>query len=388
VISFRLVRRNLTKHRMRSLLTIASIVVAVFLICILHSLVVALESGVQGAKRDRLVVQSAVSLFVSLPLSYQGRIVEVAGVESTCKWQWFGGYFQDSSNFFANFAVDPDTLLTVYPEIEIAKGSADEWRADRRGCLIGSMLAQQFGWELGDTIPLISSIFESPTGGAWEFVVRGIYQPKSTAVDGRTMFFHWDYFQKGMEQVFDEAPGAGTFILRTAPGADQTAIMREVEELYANGPQRVNCTTEAAFQAQFVSMMGNIPLLVSAIGTGVAVAIALACVNTMLMAFREQMHDVGILKAIGFGAGRVASLMLAQSLLLCGAGGALGMLLAKGSEPVLMIGLGTMFPGYTVAPHTLLQAAALSLAIGLVAGIVPALRARSLQCVDALRMVD
>jgi putative ABC transport system permease protein len=388
VVSFRLIRRNLTKHKMRSALTIASLMVGVFLLCVLKSMVVALESGVAGAKRDRLVVQSAVSLFVGLPLSYQQRIGEVQGVQRTCKWQWFGAYYQEPSNFMGAFATDNDTLFDIYPEIEVIDGSIDEWRKDRSGCLVGDMLAQQFGWKVGQTIPLISVIFLPPGGDVWNFTVRAIYKSESSNVDRRTFFFNWDYFQKSYESVMKQSPDVGLFVMQTTPGADQNEIMRTVEALYENGPQRVQCTTEAAFQAQFLTMMGNVPFLVNSIGGGVLVAIALACINTMLMAFRDQAHDVGILKALGFTDGSVAGFMVGQSLLICAVGGGLGILLVKGLEPVFLAVIGTMFPGYAVTGRTIAIAALVTVAIGVAAGVVPAIAARRLRCVEALRSVE
>ena len=393
MVSFKLIRRNLTKHLMRSVLTIASLVVATFLLCVLRSMVVAIESGVQGSKRDRLVVQSAVSLFVQLPLSYRAKIADVPGVDKIIPFQWFGAYWQEPKNWFANFATDADLLLGVFPEIEIVEGSVEDWRKDRRGCIVGDRLAQDYHWKVGDTIPLISAIFPPPQGevksDVWDFNIRAIYTPKGTAIDARTLYFQWDYFEKGVEPSYGESPGTGTFFLRTAPGADQNEVMRRIEAMYENGPQRVTCSTEAAFQMQFVTMMGNIPTLMMSIGTGVLVAIALACVNTMLMAFRDQAHDVGIMKALGFTDGGVARFMLSQSLFLCVFGGALGVGLAKGTQPLLMMSpMGAMFPGYDVTTRTIVVVTGLSLAIGLIAGIVPAVAARRLRCVDALRAIE
>lgn len=388
MVSFKLVRRYLGKHKVRSSLTIGSLVVALFLLCMLRSLVVALDAGVRGAKRDRLVVQSAVSLFVDLPQSYQSKIAAVEGVETICKWQWFGGRHPTEEAFFAQFAVDMADLPKLYPEIAIVEGSFADVAAERRGCVVGRTLADTFGWKLGQSVPLLGTIFEGPPGDGWQFVVKAIYEPTSSAVDGNTMFFHWDYFEETVESTMGMTPGTGTYFLRTAPDADQVAIAATVEQLFDNGPQRVTCSTEAEFQAQFVSMVGNVPFFVSAIGGGVLIAIVLACINTMLMAFREQLHDAGIMKALGFTDGSVAGLMLTESLLLCGLGGFGGIALAKLTEPALRAGLGSMFPGYEVTSTTLLMAAALTLGIGLVAGVVPALRARALRVVEALRSVE
>jgi putative ABC transport system permease protein len=389
VVSFQLIRRNLLKHKVRSGLTIASIVVAIFLLCVLQSLVVALTAGVRGAKRDRLVVQSAVSLFVGLPMSYQDKIAKVAGVKNTCKFQWFGGYYQDpSKSFFAQFAVDADTFFDCYPDVELVQGTRDEFLADRQGCIIGEKLAEKYDWKIGDSVPIIGGIFPSPDGSPWIFHVKAIYHPASSALDAQTIFFQWKYLQDSLEQVTKSAPDVGTYTVKAAPDANQQEIIAAVEQMFENGPQRVNCTTEAEFQAQFVSMVGNIPFFVNAIGLGVLVAIVLACVNTMLMAFREQTHDVGILKALGFTDGGVASFMLTQSLLLCLTGGVLGLLLAKGAEPSFRAMLATTFPNYAVTPPTLAMAGGIAALIGLVSGLVPALRARQLRCVDAMRSVE
>jgi len=388
MVSLKLVRRYLLRHKVRSLLTVGSLVVALFLLCLLQSLVVALDAGVRNAKRNRLVVQSAVSLFVDLPVAYQQKIAAVEGVQHICKWQWFGGRYGDDPMAFAQFGVDMEVMDRLYPEVVIVEGSYVDVMADRRGCVIGKSLAQRHGLKLGDTIPLIGTIFPGPNGAAWEFIVRAIYEPANTAVDPGTMFFRWDYLDESVKAMTGESPGTGTYFLRTAPGADQVAVAAAIEKLFENGPQRVTSSTEAEFNAQFVSMMGNVPFFVSAIGTGVLIAIVLACINTMLLAFREQQHDAGIAKALGFTDGSVAGLMLAQSLLLCGLGGFSGLLLSKLLEPAMRALLGSQFPGYEVTNQTLLLGALVTLAIGLAAGLVPTLRARSLRVVDALRSVE
>jgi putative ABC transport system permease protein len=383
----KLVARYLTKHPVRSLLTLGSMVVAIFLLCMLRSLIVALNAGVEGAKSNRLWVQSAVSLFVELPISYQAKIAAVDGVENTCKWQWFGGYYQDPSNFFAQFAVDHETLLDVYPEIDIVEGSRDVFLEQRTTCVIGADLAREFDWQVGDRIPLIGGIFPHPDGNdvPWEFDVAGIYERRSSSIDNRTIFFHWDYFQKTLEEGSGYTPGMGTVVLRTAPGVDQQALMGNIESLFENGPQRIQVTTEAEFQAQFVSMVGNVPFFLNSIGTGVLIAILLACVNTMLMAFRQQTHDIGVLKALGFTDRSMFALMLAQSLALCLLGGLLGVLLALVSQPLVLSQLGQTFPGYTITPATVALGLMVAGVLGILAGFVPAWSARRLHSVEALR---
>jgi len=379
----KLVWRQILGHPVRSLLTVGAVFVGVFLLCMLRSVVVALNAGVDAASAARLMVQSSVSLFVSLPISYKDRIDQVEGVEAVSKWQWFGGYYQDQSNFFAQFAVDPVELFDAYPELEIAPEVKQRFLERRNACIVGEQLMDQFkdqGWEVGKTIPMIGALFPHPSGGAWEFELAGTYRSATGALDNRTMFFQWEFFEKTADE--DEC---GVFVLKVAPGADVSRIMAEIDGLYENGPQKVRTTTEKEFQRQFVTMIGAVPLFVSWIGGGAVLAILMACVNTMLLAARQQIHDVGILKALGFTDGAAFGLLLAQSLTLCLLGGALGVGVALASEPVFVSALGTFFPGYTVTPATVGQGLAAALVLGIVAGLTPAVRSARLNPVQALR---
>lgn len=383
---FRLITKNLLKHKLRVVLTIGSIAIAMFLLCTLRSLVVALDAGVREAASNRLVVQSKVSLFVYMPESYKGQLEKIAGVERVVRWNWFGGYYREPANFFAQFATDARDLLDVYPEIEIVEGSYADFLVDKRSCVLGRATAEKYGFRVGDTVPITATLFPRRDGSVWDFRVAAIYRSKKKNLDDNTLFFETQYLDKSLETGEASGPsGAGIFVLKIAPGVDQTALMSEIDAMYENGPQVVQTTTEAEWQAQFVSMVGNIPLFVSSIGTGVMIAILLAALNTMLMSAREQTRDVGVLKALGFTDATVFGLLMGQSLTMCGIGGLLGVMIAIGLEPPMVKFLGTMFPGYEITDATLLLALGLSLAIGVLAGIAPALRARTMHVIEALR---
>ncbi len=387
MLYLRLIVRNLTRHPLRSFLTLGGVVFGFLLLCILQSVVSALEYGVKTARSDRLWVQSAVSLFVDLPLSYEPKIAAVGGVETLSKFQWFGGIYKDPKNFFGQFAVDPEKMLAMYPELEIIDGTKERFLEGRTACLVGKGLVAKFeedGWEIGKTIPLEGALFPHPDGKAWEFELAAVYKSNSRSFDENTMFFHWDYFEKTLEAGPDGTPNVGTFVFRLVPGTEPSKVMREVDSLFDNGPQRVQTTTEAEFQAQFASMVGNVPFFIAWIGGGVLLAILVACINTMLVAAREQVHDMGILKAVGFTSRTAFGLLLGQSLVLCGLGGFLGVGLAKLLETGLAKQVGTMIPGFHIDPRTLGLALVMTVALGLVSGIVPAWNVGRLAPVEAL----
>jgi putative ABC transport system permease protein len=386
-VPVKLLLRNLLGHPVRAALTLLSVTVAVFLLCVLDAANRGLDAAVATASRTRLWVQSAVSLFVDLPPAYEQKIAATPGVESVVRFQWFGGVYRDPSNFFAQFAVDAEKWHASYPEIEVTDGSLKDWVAARTNCLIGVDLANRFGWKVGDHVPLIGTIFPRADGSAWDFTVAGIYRSKSVNVDQATMFFHYDYLREGLEQQTVFGPeGVGVFLTRLRADADSAAVIASIDGEFANGPQRVRSTPEAEFQRQFVTMLGSVPTLIASIGGGVLFAIFFAVLNTMLMAARERTRDVGILKALGFADGVIGGLLLLESLLLCVAGGALGALLALAANQPLWSVMSTMIPGFAIDPRVVFEGLALATVLGVLAGVLPAWRNQRLRPVTALRM--
>ncbi|HLU40467.1 MAG TPA: ABC transporter permease [Planctomycetota bacterium] len=383
---WRLLLRNVRAHWLRSLLTFLSVAVAVFLVCVLQGAVRTLDASVQQAARNRLWVQSAVSLFVNLPLAYEGKIAAVDGVERVCRWQWFGGYFQSRDNFFAQFAVDPDDFLPSYPELEIVDGSYEGFTRNRTGCIVGEQLAEEFGWRVGSRVPIIGTIFQRADGAPWEFTIEAVYRARSPVLDQRTLFFDFDYLREALEQgAATGPPGAGVYLVALPPARDPTPVMAEIDALFAGGPQRVQTTTEAEFQRTFVTMFGNVGTLLTAISAGVVFAILFAVLNTMLLAARERTRDAGILKALGFTRGTVFGLLLSESMLLCLLGGAVGIGLALAVERGIQYAMAMMLPGFELGGATLALAGGLAAGVGLIAGVFPAWLLARVRPVDAKR---
>ena len=395
---WRLVARHLRTHWVRSGLTVTALALALFLFCTVRSVVTTLDSAISSAANNRLFVQSAVSLYVDMPIDYRDKIAAVDGVESVTYFQWFGGYYEDEKNFFAQFAIDHDVFFDMYrKDIRIIEGpggvigegawdaALDAMNADRRACLVGAGLVREFGWTVGQTIPIIPRIFVKEDGSAWDMVVAGVYEPVKSNVDDRTIFFRWDYFFETMTSQGSGLDGTGAYAVNMSPGADPASVIAQIDALFVNGPQRTKTTTEAAFQATFVSMMGNVPDFMAMIGGAIVFAVLFSVVNTMLMASRQRQHEAGILKALGFRDGALTRLVLVESLTLSLLGGGLGLLMAKASEQGLRHTMGTMLPGYAVEPRTLALGVGLSVAVGIVAAVAPAISLSRLRPVDALR---
>ncbi len=385
---WKLLWKNLVGRPVRSALTVLSIAVALALLCILDATARGFTAAVDLAAQNRLVVMSQVSLFVDLPLSYEPKIAQVDGVQRVLKFQWFGGFYRDRSGFFAQFGIDADRFEAVYPELGMVDGAFADFARERGACVIGKGLAQQHGWKVGDTVPLISSVFPRGQSGVdpWTFTVRAIYEAKRKNFDEQTMFFHFDYLREALEQGAAQGPpGVGTYTVQLKDGARAEPVMAAIDALFEHGPQRVRTTTEAEFNRQFMSMMGNIPLLLRSIGGAVLFAIFFAVLNTMLMAGRERTRDLGIMKALGFGNGQLGLLLVAEALALVLCGSGLGALLALALGSVMAPFVSAFAPGFAVDAAVLGQGLGLTCVLGLVSGAAPALRAIRLVPVNALR---
>lgn len=387
---FRLVRRNLTRHPIRSFLTFAFAVLALFLLVFLRSALTTLEAAARSAAKDRIVVQSATSLFVYMPMRYREKILAVPGVERTSPWNWIGGYYRDPANRFAQFAADLEATLEMYPEIVIVEGSKEALLADRTGALVGADIADQFGWKVGTNVPIIQTIYSREEGEAWTFPIRAIYRSTNPAFDDKTLFFSWKFFEERRNELrrqgyTSEGQDAGIFMTRIRPGYDAGAVSGAIDRLFADDEQRTRTQTEAVFQAQFASMFGNLPVFLGWIGAAILVAIFFSVLNTTGMAARERSRDVGILKALGFRDRTAGRMLLLESVFLIGGGGLVGVVLGWFSVPVFRRLFGILIPNYYVRIDTVALGVLAALAIGFLGGLLPAWRLRRLRTIDVLR---
>jgi len=378
--------RHAWSHPVRSLLTVGAVSVAVFLVCFLRSIVTSLDAAVTASASNRIVVGSAVSLFQSLPIAYRTTVGEMEGVEDVCSYTWFGGRYQSESNFFAQFGTDPEHMMRMWPEVVMPAEQKRDFVDDRQGCIVGRTLADQFGWKIGDTVPLIGTIYRRHDGAEWTFNIRGIYRSTKANVDEVTLFFHWDYLNEVLERGDADGPrGTSVLMVKIAPGYTPEDVSLRIDDHYAAGPQRTRTQPEAAFQASFISMLGNLPVFLGSIGAAVLVALFFGVVNTMTMAARERTRSMGILGALGFGREAPLRLYLLEAALLVGLGAAIGLLLAWGSQDTFRRLLGTQIPMYHVTTDTMVASGVVALVIAFLAGGIPAFQAARLRAAEALR---
>ncbi len=373
-----LILANLRRKKTRTILTLGSFAVALFLFGLLATIQTAFNQGVEVAGVDRLVVRNKVSLIMPLPYSYRDRLAQIPGVKLVSFANWFGGYYQDPKNFFPQFAVETDTWHRMYPEFKIPPKEWADFVADREGCIVGRSTAEKYGFKIGDRVPIIASIW----GGVWDFNVRGIYDGTRQEDDTTQFWFHWKYLEERRQY------GKGTvgwYMVKVDDPADAPRVAKAIDATFANSPWETSTESERAFAAGFVKQMGNIQLLILTIGGVVFFTLLLVTGNTMAMSVRERSGELAVLKTLGFGDGRVLRLILAEACTYALVGGGLGIAAAK---LLTLRGDPTGFlPVFYLAPGKMALGLLVAVAVGVASGIIPALIAMRLKIVDALRRV-
>jgi putative ABC transport system permease protein len=371
---------NLRRKKVRTLLTIGSFAVALFLFGLLAAVRAGFRQGIDIAGADRLVVIGRTGVIQPLPLPYMERLRRIPGVRHVAHSTWFGGVYQDPKNFFAQFVVDPDQWQQMYPEFKVPAAEWQAFKEDRQGIVVGKKLAARFGWKVGDRVPLKPPGYLG--GGSWDFNVRAIYAGARTQDDESQMWIQHRYFYEKAPQYWQGI--VGWYIVRVADPGDALRVAKAIDQEFANSPSETRTQTESAFAASFAKQMGNIEFLILAIGSVVFFTLLLVTGNTMAIAVRERTGELAVLKAVGYSDRFVLGFVLAEALLVAGIGGAIGLWLAKGmtSQDVTNGILLLYLPGSALAAGV-----AVALATGLLAGLLPAVSAMRLSVVDALRRI-
>jgi putative ABC transport system permease protein len=377
-----LVFAGLKRKKLRTTLTLLSILVAFMLFAFLGAIKEAFLAGVSMAGQDRLVTRHKVSLIQTLPQSYTARIKSIEGIAAACHFTWFGGIYQDPKNFFPNMPTEPEVFLEMFPEFILDDAAKQAWLATRTGAIVGRVTADRFNWKIGDRIPLQSPIWGQPAGQAqWEFEIVGIFEGAKKGTDTSGMYFRYDYFEEARQEQKGQV---GWYTIRVADPDNAAAIAAKIDEEFANSPYETKTEPEGAFAAGFAQQVGDIATIVMAVVGAVFFTILLVAGNTMAQSVRERTEELGVLKAMGFTNLRVLVLVLLESCFIAIAGGFGGLgiawLIISAGNPVP-----TLLPVFYLPAGSLASGAVLVVALGIIAGALPAIQAMRLRISEALR---
>ena len=378
-----LVFKSARRSKRRTLLTIISVALAVFLFATLRSVLDGFDAVSAASSSTRIVTIRSTSMIFPMPTSHAEAIRSTPGIRDVTWANWFGGIYKDPKNFFGQFAIEPESYLRMYPEVILSPEDKKAFLEDRTGCIVGDGLAKKYAWKVGDRIVIQPGI---PNYGSqdYPFTIRGIYKAGSSAIDNQSMLFHWKY----VDERSDVKGQVGWYVAEVANPDQAAQVAMAIDQKFANSPYETKTDTEQQFSASFASMLGNLNLLLGSVALAVVLSTLFVAGNTMAMSVRERTTEIAVMRTLGFPASTVFLLVVGEGLAVSVIGGALGALLARLVINGEFLGLaGGFIPAFGVTNWNVVVGLGLSVLIGLLAALIPATMASRLKIVDALRRV-
>ena len=375
----KLIFKNILRNKRRTLLTISSLVVSLFLIISLATILTEFDRGTNETSPLRLVSRHAVSLGFVIPMAHLQKIKTVPGVKEAMPFNWFGGIYKDERNFFANFAVDPRKMRDIIPELKMSDADWQAFINDRQGAMVGAKLVKLYGFTPGQRVTLKSPIYNQSV----EFIIRGVY----TGSDEKTLYFHQDYINELLPDWAKDQ--ASTFSILANTPEDVPRVGQAIDSLFANSDAPTKTESEREFALSFMTMMGGVKQFLYGIMAAITFSLLLVMGNTMAMTVRERTKEVGTLKAIGFQRGTITALFLGEALTLACIGAAIGVgaaaLIFRSIDLSLYI---PNFIAFVPTKETLAGAFVLSILVGLISVVYSAYRVSGLTIAEALRSTE
>ena len=379
--------KNVFRKKTRSILTILSIVLPLILICLLSSFVNLLEQTDQAETRGmfRLVTRHKVGLTNPIPSSYVKKISDLDGVLAATKFLWFGGTYIDESaeNFFARFATEPETLLQVFDDASIVQGSTRDWIRDTSGCIVGEDLVKKYGWKIGDQIVLKGNIYPVTL----QLTLRAVYSVQNGRADA--LFYNFKYLEEALPSIKGKV---GTIWIKTKDPESATRLATQIDRLFENSPYPTKTESEKAFQMGFVSMLGDVKLLITSMGVIIVLVVILIAADTIAISARERIREIALLRTLGFSRLMISFFILSESLIMTLIGGLIGIILFVLTFNPLKsylatTPLGELANSLTYSADTIVLAFIVSTLIGIFSGIVPAIGSSRRPIIVGLRYI-
>lgn len=379
----KLIIRNTFRQKLRTILTIFGMAIAILAFCLLDTVIEAWYTGVNTASPNRLVSRNSVSLIFPLPLSYRPRIQMVPGINRVVYANWFGGVYIDERHFFPRIAVGPEDYFDVASEFVLSQDELKAFWKQRNACIAGRKTAERYGWKLGDTITLTGNIYP----GEWSFVLRGVYTGATKSIDETLFFFRWDYLDETLKKKTASRAGqVGWYLIQIQNPADAGQISETVDDLFRNSSHETLTETEKAFATGFLAMTEAIVIAVRIVSYVVIAVILIVLVNTMAMSSRERTPEYAILKTLGFGNKYLWLLIAGELVFISMLGAGVGLALSFPAASIFSSNTGSLLPVFhTNVLKMLYLCSSISFGIGIVSALLPMWGASCVRIAEALR---
>lgn len=379
---WQLLWRNSFRKKIRFALTCLSIVVAFFMFTALAGINHALTANVSSINQYRLITSHKISITRSLPINYRQKIAAIPGVEQVSYASWFGGFFQNEKNQIAITAVEHTSYFDLFDEYQIPKQQLAQWKKTRTGVVVGTALANKYGWKVGDNVPLSSSIWMNKSGSfSWEFVVSAIYQSSKQAGDNNKIFFQHAYFDKGRAYGKNSVSWLSTQI---TSHADAAQVSKLIDTLFSHSNSATRTTTEQVFVKEQAQQFVDMAMVINVVVIAVFFTLLLIVCNTMIQTSRERLNESAMMKALGFSSESIISGIYVESLFLLGLGALLGTLLASISLGFIKQAFADFLPGIYISPQHYITVFALVNIAAALCSLFPALAIKNIVISETL----
>ncbi|WP_437965658.1 FtsX-like permease family protein [Sorangium sp. So ce260] len=379
--------RNVLRNKFRTLLTVIGAAVAVLAFVLLRTVLSAWNVAADYAAKDRIATRHKISFILPLPKRYMTTVREVPGVTEGTFMNWFGGKDpKDASNFFGSMAVESATFFKVYDEMVVSPGDMERWQGDRKGAIVGDVLATRLGVKVGDTVTLEGSIYPGP----WQFNVSGIYTASRKSIDRSQFIFHYDYLNESIPER--DRDQIGWMAARIDDPSRSAEISAAIDKIFDEKDVQTATMSERAMNLSFMAMMSAVLTALNAVSVIILLIMMMILGNTIAMGVRERTREYGVLRALGFEPKHVRIFIIGEAATVGLLAGLVGLAV---SYPIVELGMGRwleenmggMFPYFRIDPLTMVMAVLLSMGLSLAASLLPAYRASKLSVTDALRRV-
>ncbi|KYF78874.1 ABC transporter permease [Sorangium cellulosum] len=379
--------RNVLRNKFRTLLTVIGAAVAVLAFVLLRTVLTAWNVAADYAAKDRIATRHKISFILPLPKRYMATLREVPGVTEGTFMNWFGGKDpRDATNFFGSMAVESATFFKVYDEMVVSPADMERWQADRKGAIVGDVLATRLGVKVGDTVTLEGSIYPGP----WQFNVSGIYTASRKSIDRSQFIFHYDYLNESIPER--DRDQIGWMAARIDDPSRSAEISAAIDKIFDEKDIQTATMSERAMNMSFMAMMSAVLTALNVVSVIILLIMMMILGNTIAMGVRERSREYGVLRALGFEPKHVRIFIIGEAATTGLLAGLVGLAIAY---PIIELGMGRwleenmggMFPYFRIDPLTMVMAVLLSMGLSLVASLLPAHQASKLSVTDALRRV-
>ncbi len=384
---FFIAARNLKRSWFRTSLTVLGAAVALIAFVMIRTTLWAWSIGAEYAAHDRLGTRHKITFIMQLPKRYIDDVRAVPGVKQATWANWFGARIPTRPDeFFANLAVDPASYLDVIDEMQVAPADKQRWLEDRKGALVGAVLAKKMGWKVGDKVVLEGTIYP----GDWEFNVSGIYTASRKSLDESELLFHWDYMNESLPtQRRDQI---GWIMSRIDNGSQSGGISQAIDRVFDDRDPQTLTMSERNMQVSFLAGFSAILTALDIVSVVILGIMLLILGNTIAMGVRERTKEYAVLRAIGFEPWHVRFFVIAEAAALGIISGGVGVALAypfvnNVLGRAIEENMGAWFPYFRVEPRTAALAFVIAVMLATVASLLPSIQAGRVSVTDALRRV-